>query len=116
VTADPVYTLEEVTSLLSAAARSPYRKVFTCAPDVIIALRERIPPASPDPVYLPGLDAIRQLMAVDITENRSFGPGHFQLVQHSSCSADQPASEVLHGNCPVIACGSLFTRVPGEVA
>lgn len=101
------YTYEEVEYLLSVAARTRHHKVFTCAPDVIEMLGERIPPPDPDPdpVFLPELGAVSQLMAVPIIVDEDLEPGQFRLVRHSGCSVNISTREVHHGLCPVTASG-----------
>jgi hypothetical protein len=106
---DATYTYDEVKYLLSAAARTRFRKVFTGAPDVIATLRERIPPAEPDLLYQPGMGVVAQLLAVEITPDESLSPGQFKLVRHSECSVIRSTDEVLHGLCPVIAMGVLVS-------
>ena len=96
------YTLDELRYLLTAAARTPGRKDFRCAADVVDALSEAIPAAEPVP---PGQPSLALLMGVSIIRESAFEPGRFRMVRHDRCDVDVEARTVSHGRCPVIADG-----------
>jgi hypothetical protein len=90
--------------LLKAAARTPGRKVLTCAPGVCEAIAgasEQAPPRQP---WEPSL---AMLMGVDVVTDPEMKPGRFELTHHDACEVDLEAKTVRHGRCSRTAEGVL---------
>lgn len=114
------WTLEELIYQLGASARTRGRAVLTCAPGVLEAIRDGVPPADPVPVGMPNLPMLMG-GGVDIVRDDAAAPGSFRLVRHTpvayedrdgrkveaTCWVDLFNDRVLHGRCPVVAEGIL---------